>query len=200
MCTGEVVRENQVIVVVGETGSGKTTQLTQYLHEDGYPRNGIVGCTQPRRVAAMSGAKRGSEGMETELGDKVGYAIRFEDVTGPNTIIKASYMTDGLLWRETLKDSDLDKYRGYSLWRPDAIMSTTGRGRHSVLRIFIGHQGRTGHRAMCGALPAAGPYLRLSHFRVGGLLNRKDNSSRGPRRRRRTPNVAVNLHVPVREF
>lgn len=60
----------------------------QYLHEDGYTTNGIVGCTQPRRVAAMSVAKRVSEEMETELGDKVGYAIRFEDVTGPNTIIK----------------------------------------------------------------------------------------------------------------
>lgn len=105
----QVVRENQVIVVVGETGSGKTTQLTQYLHEDGYTTNGIVGCTQPRRVAAMSVAKRVSEEMETELGDKVGYAIRFEDVTGPNTIIK--YMTDGVLLRETLKDADLEKYR-----------------------------------------------------------------------------------------
>ncbi|XP_010453356.1 PREDICTED: pre-mRNA-splicing factor ATP-dependent RNA helicase DEAH7 [Camelina sativa] len=105
----QVIRENQVIVVVGETGSGKTTQLTQYLHEDGYTINGVVGCTQPRRVAAMSVAKRVSEEMETELGDKVGYAIRFEDVTGPNTVIK--YMTDGVLLRETLKDSDLDKYR-----------------------------------------------------------------------------------------
>ncbi|KAL1803612.1 hypothetical protein ACET3Z_032259 [Daucus carota] len=105
----QVVRENQVVVVVGETGSGKTTQLTQYLHEDGYTTNGIVGCTQPRRVAAMSVAKRVSEEMETELGDLVGYAIRFEDVTGPNTVIK--YMTDGVLLRETLKDADLDKYR-----------------------------------------------------------------------------------------
>ncbi|XP_015894382.1 pre-mRNA-splicing factor ATP-dependent RNA helicase DEAH7 [Ziziphus jujuba] len=105
----QVVRENQVVVVVGETGSGKTTQLTQYLHEDGYTINGIVGCTQPRRVAAMSVAKRVSEEMETELGDKVGYAIRFEDKTSRNTIIK--YMTDGVLLRETLKESDLEKYR-----------------------------------------------------------------------------------------
>ena len=58
------------------------------MHEDEYTINGVVGCTQPRRVAAMSVAKRVSEEMETELGDKVGYAIRFEDVTGPNTIIK----------------------------------------------------------------------------------------------------------------
>ncbi|KAL8550687.1 hypothetical protein ACS0TY_009191 [Phlomoides rotata] len=105
----QVIRENQVVIVVGETGSGKTTQLTQYLHEDGYTASGVVGCTQPRRVAAMSVAKRVSEEMETELGDKVGYAIRFEDVTGPKTVIK--YMTDGVLLRETLKDSDLDKYR-----------------------------------------------------------------------------------------
>ncbi|WOG93703.1 hypothetical protein DCAR_0312990 [Daucus carota subsp. sativus] len=90
----QVVRENQAVVVVGETGSGKTTQLTQYLHEDGYTTNGIVGCTQPRRVDAMSVAKR-----------VIGYAICFEDVTGPNT-----YMTDGVLLRETLKDADLDKY------------------------------------------------------------------------------------------
>lgn len=62
----------------------------QYLHEDGYTIKGIVGCTQPRRVAAMSVAKRVSEEMETELGEKVGYAIRFEDVTGPNTIIKVN--------------------------------------------------------------------------------------------------------------
>ncbi|XBI65275.1 hypothetical protein VPH35_045162 [Triticum aestivum] len=103
-----VVRENQVVVVVGETGSGKTTQLTQYLHEDGYTRTGLVGCTQPRRVAAMSVARRVSDEMETVLGEEVGYAIRFEDVTCRNTKIK--YMTDGVL-RETLKDADLDKYQ-----------------------------------------------------------------------------------------
>lgn len=63
----------------------------QYLHEDGFTTNGIVGCTQPRRVAAMSVAKRVSEEMDTELGDKVGYAIRFEDVTGPSTVIKVNF-------------------------------------------------------------------------------------------------------------
>ncbi|XLU27993.1 hypothetical protein S245_064059, partial [Arachis hypogaea] len=57
--------------------------------------------------------------------------------------------------------------RGCSPWRPDAVMSTTGRDRHSVHRIFKGRRGRTGHHATCGALPAAGPYLRLSRFQGG---------------------------------
>lgn len=83
-----VIRDNQVVIVVGETGSGKTTQLTQFLHEDGYSKMGMIGCTQPRRVAAMSVAKRVSEEMEVELGGLVGYAIRFEDCTSDETVIK----------------------------------------------------------------------------------------------------------------
>lgn len=86
-----VIRDNQVIIVVGETGSGKTTQLTQFLYEDGYARNGIIGCTQPRRVAAMSVAKRVSEEMEVKLGALVGYAIRFEDCTSKETAIKCEH-------------------------------------------------------------------------------------------------------------
>ncbi|XP_015111383.1 pre-mRNA-splicing factor ATP-dependent RNA helicase PRP16 [Diachasma alloeum] len=103
-----IIRENSVVVIVGETGSGKTTQLTQYLHEDGYSRNGMVGCTQPRRVAAMSVAKRVSDEMASALGDKVGYAIRFEDCTSKETVIK--YMTDGILLRESLREGDLERY------------------------------------------------------------------------------------------
>lgn len=103
-----VVRDNQVIIVVGQTGSGKTTQLTQFLHEDGYARHGMIGCTQPRRVAAMSVAKRVSEEMEVPLGGVVGYAIRFEDCTSKETAIK--YMTDGVLLRESLTNPDLDQY------------------------------------------------------------------------------------------
>ena len=113
-----VVRENNVVIIVGETGSGKTTQLTQYLMENGYTDYGIVGCTQPRRVAAMSVANRvsdevaGTKGTGTkeidELGGTVGYAIRFEDVTSEHTKIK--YMTDGVLLRESLRDPDLNKY------------------------------------------------------------------------------------------
>lgn len=83
-----VIRDNQVIIVVGQTGSGKTTQLTQFLYEEGYGKHGLIGCTQPRRVAAMSVAKRVSEEMEVKLGGLVGYAIRFEDCTSNETTIK----------------------------------------------------------------------------------------------------------------
>jgi pre-mRNA-splicing factor ATP-dependent RNA helicase DHX38/PRP16 len=93
---------------VGETGSGKTTQLTQFLYEDGYGKSGLIGCTQPRRVAAMSVAKRVSEEMECRLGGIVGYAIRFEDCTSKDTVIK--YMTDGVLLRESLNEPDVDRY------------------------------------------------------------------------------------------
>ncbi|CAH0729474.1 unnamed protein product, partial [Brenthis ino] len=104
----QVIRENSVVIIVGETGSGKTTQLTQYLHEEGYSRRGVVGCTQPRRVAAMSVAKRVSDEMHVKLGEEVGYAIRFEDCTSPDTKIK--YMTDGILLREGLREPDLEQY------------------------------------------------------------------------------------------
>ena len=83
-------------------------QMTQYLHEDGYTEWGVVGCTQPRRVAAVSVAKRVADEMSVTVGEEVGYAIRFEDITGPKTIIK--YMTDGVLLRETLREGDLDGY------------------------------------------------------------------------------------------
>lgn len=64
-----VIRENSVVIIIGETGSGKTTQLTQYLHEDGYSKFGMIGCTQPRRVAAMSVAKRVSDEIGSKLGE-----------------------------------------------------------------------------------------------------------------------------------
>jgi ATP-dependent RNA helicase DHX8/PRP22 len=99
---------NQVLVVIGETGSGKTTQMTQYLAEAGYTATGRIGCTQPRRVAAMSVAKRVAEEFGCRLGEEVGYAIRFEDCTSPETVIK--YMTDGMLLRETLLDGNLSAY------------------------------------------------------------------------------------------
>ncbi len=102
------IAQNQVLVVIGETGSGKTTQMTQYLAEMGYTKKGCVGCTQPRRVAATSVAKRVAEEFGCELGQEVGYSIRFEDKTSPATVIK--YMTDGMLMREYLADNALSKY------------------------------------------------------------------------------------------
>ena len=104
----EAFADNQVLVVIGETGSGKTTQMTQYLMEAGYADRGIIGCTQPRRVAALSVAKRVAEEFGCSVGQEVGYSIRFDDCTGPTTRIK--YMTDGMLMREYLADNDINRY------------------------------------------------------------------------------------------
>jgi pre-mRNA-splicing factor ATP-dependent RNA helicase DHX16 len=105
----EAIHEHQVLIVVGETGSGKTTQIPQYLHEAGFTAGGKkIGCTQPRRVAAMSVAARVAEEMRCRLGYEVGYAIRFEDCTSSRTRIK--YMTDGMLLREFLLEPDLGSY------------------------------------------------------------------------------------------
>lgn len=105
----KAIEEYQVLIIVGETGSGKTTQIPQYLHEAGYTRDGLkVGCTQPRRVAAMSVAARVAEEMGVKVGNEVGYSIRFEDATSDKTILK--YMTDGMLLREFLTEPDLGAY------------------------------------------------------------------------------------------
>ncbi|CAD7011644.1 unnamed protein product [Ceratitis capitata] len=104
----KAVSDNQILIVIGETGSGKTTQITQYLAESGFTARGKIGCTQPRRVAAMSVAKRVAEEFGCRLGQEVGYTIRFEDCTSPETVIK--YMTDGMLLRECLMESDLKSY------------------------------------------------------------------------------------------
>lgn len=105
----QAVRDHQVLIVVAETGSGKTTQLPQYLHEAGFTANGMkVGCTQPRRVAAMSVAARVAEEMGSKVGYEVGYSIRFEDCTSDKTVLK--YMTDGMLLREFLTEPDLAGY------------------------------------------------------------------------------------------
>lgn len=109
------VEDNQVLIVVGETGSGKTTQLPQYLMEAGYTKsrnekNKIqkVGCTQPRRVAATSVATRVADEVGCKLGTAVGYSIRFEENVSEETEIK--YLTDGMLLREFLTDPLLSTY------------------------------------------------------------------------------------------
>ncbi|KAK6619241.1 putative pre-mRNA-splicing factor ATP-dependent RNA helicase mog-4 [Polyplax serrata] len=103
------VKQYQVLIIEGETGSGKTTQIPQYLMDAGFTNDGkIIGCTQPRRVAAMSVAARVAQEMGVKLGNEVGYSIRFEDCTSERTIIK--YMTDGTLHREFLSEPDLAAY------------------------------------------------------------------------------------------
>ncbi|CAK9795091.1 ATP-dependent RNA helicase DHX15 homolog [Anthophora plagiata] len=105
-----LLAQHQCIVLVGETGSGKTTQIPQWCVE--YSRcigNKGVACTQPRRVAAMSVAQRVSEEMDVALGQEVGYSIRFEDCSSPKTVLK--YMTDGMLLREGMSDPMLDAYQ-----------------------------------------------------------------------------------------
>jgi len=104
----KLLDENQVIILQGETGSGKTTQVPQFLVDFGFTQNkkGIA-CTQPRRVAAMSVARRVAEEMDVKLGEEVGYSIRFEDCFTNKTFLK--YLTDGMLLREAITDPLLNK-------------------------------------------------------------------------------------------
>ncbi|GAA6041475.1 hypothetical protein JCM8097_001894 [Rhodosporidiobolus ruineniae] len=108
----EMFQQSQFTVLSGETGSGKTTQIPQYVAYADLPhlrRPGLqVACTQPRRVAAMSVAKRVADELDVTLGEEVGYSIRFEDCTSPNTFLK--YMTDGMLLREAMNDHMLSRY------------------------------------------------------------------------------------------
>ncbi|XP_042165085.1 ATP-dependent RNA helicase DHX33 [Oncorhynchus tshawytscha] len=102
------LRQLHNAVLIGETGSGKTTQIPQYLYEAGIARQGIVAVTQPRRVAAISLATRVAEEKRTQLGKLVGYTVRFEDVTSSETKLK--FMTDGMLLREAIGDPLLLRY------------------------------------------------------------------------------------------
>lgn len=103
-----VVRQRDCVILIGETACGKTTQLPQYLHATGFTKRGIVGITQPRRVAAVTVADRVAMEMGVELGDLVGYSVRFDDTTSNATRIK--YLTDGMLLREALLDPLLRRY------------------------------------------------------------------------------------------
>lgn len=106
----KIFHSTQIMVFVGETGSGKTTQIPQFVLYDEMPHltGKQVACTQPRRVAAMSVALRVADEMDVRLGDEVGYSIRFENKTSSKTILK--YMTDGMLLREAMEDHNLSRY------------------------------------------------------------------------------------------
>ncbi|KAG8909357.1 DEAH-box ATP-dependent RNA helicase prp43 [Tulasnella sp. 408] len=107
----DMYTKNQIIVMIGETGSGKTTQIPQFCVYSDLPhtKGKMIACTQPRRVAAMSVAQRVAAEMDVELGKQVGYTIRFEDMTEAGTTF-LKYMTDGMLLREAMNDPTLSRY------------------------------------------------------------------------------------------
>ncbi len=123
------LRDHQVVVVAGETGSGKTTQLPKMLLELGRGRRGMVGHTQPRRIAARSVAERLAEEMQTEVGGTVGYAVRFTDEVSDDTMIKL--MTDGLLVAEIQRDPLLLRY--------DAIVVDEAHERSLTIDFLLGY-------------------------------------------------------------
>src|SRR3954465_14613833 len=102
------IRDNQVVIVAGETGSGKTTQLPKMCLELGRGIHGSIGHTQPRRIAARTVAERIAEELDTEVGQAVGYTVRFTDEVGPTTLVKL--MTDGILLAEIQRDRLLTRY------------------------------------------------------------------------------------------
>ena len=104
----EAIANNQVLIVAGETGSGKSTQLPKLCVEAGRGEAGLIGHTQPRRLAARSIAERIAEETETEVGGAIGFAFRFNDRVGSNTVVKL--MTDGILLAEIQRDRLLRKY------------------------------------------------------------------------------------------
>ncbi|NLA89371.1 MAG: Flp pilus assembly complex ATPase component TadA, partial [Alcaligenaceae bacterium] len=104
----KALEQHQVIIVAGETGSGKTTQLPKICLAMGRGQDKMIGHTQPRRLAAVSVAKRIAQELKTEVGQWVGYQVRFSDKTGPSSAIKL--MTDGILLAETQRDPLLKRY------------------------------------------------------------------------------------------
>ena len=103
----ECIGENDVVVLCGETGSGKTTQVPQFLYESGYGKRGVIGVTQPRRVAAVSMARRVAKELGSH-GARVGYQIRYDKTVSERTAVK--FMTDGILLREIESDFALSRY------------------------------------------------------------------------------------------
>ncbi|MDV2434144.1 ATP-dependent RNA helicase HrpA [Corynebacterium tuberculostearicum] len=104
----ETIRDNQVVIIAGETGSGKTTQIPKICLELGRGRRGFIGHTQPRRIAARTVAERIASELDQKIGESIGYAIRFDDRVSETTAVKL--MTDGILLAEMQRDRFLNKY------------------------------------------------------------------------------------------
>src|SRR5690606_32784840 len=104
----ELIRRHQVVVVAGETGSGKTTQLPRLCLAAGRGAGGMIGCTQPRRIAARAVAGRVAEELQVPLGGQVGFQVRFNDKASAQTVVK--FMTDGILLAEIQSDRKLSRY------------------------------------------------------------------------------------------
>src|SRR5919199_408387 len=104
----EAIRDHQVVIVAGETGSGKTTQLPKICLELGRGVRGMIGHTQPRRIAARTVAERISDELDVPIGDAVGFAVRFSDRSSEDTLVRV--MTDGLLLAEVKRDPLLRRY------------------------------------------------------------------------------------------
>ena len=102
------IEEKCVTILTAETGSGKSTQLVQYLYDEGFCNGGRIACTQPRKIAAISLAKRVAEEMDTNLGNIVGCRVGMQNIVGKNTSIV--FVTDQTLLNECLKDSSFSKY------------------------------------------------------------------------------------------
>jgi ATP-dependent helicase HrpA len=123
------IQANQVVVLAGETGSGKTTQIPKMCLAAGRGTNGRIACTQPRRVAALSISRRVAEEMGVEWGREVGCKIRFQDQTGPRTVIK--FLTDGMLLAEVQGDPMLRDY--------DTIIIDEAHERSLNIDFLLGH-------------------------------------------------------------
>lgn len=125
----DTLRAHQVVIIAGETGSGKTTQIPKMLLEAGFGVEGTIGCTQPRRVAALSISRRIAAELKTTWGQEVGCKIRFSDQSRPETYIKL--MTDGILLAEAQGDPDLLEY--------EAIVIDEAHERSLNIDFLLGH-------------------------------------------------------------
>jgi ATP-dependent helicase HrpA len=157
-----LIKEHRVIVVCGETGSGKSTQLPKLCLEAGLGRRGMIGHTQPRRLAARSIAERLAEELQTTGDKRVGYKIRFGDQTSSETLIKL--MTDGILLAETQSDRDLRAY--------DAILIDEAHERSLNIDFLLGYLRRVVDRRPDFRLIITSATIDAErfaeHFAIGG--------------------------------